>query len=51
MNKKKFLLKIVRIILDDDMIKIEDSDFDNFILDEKSYENISIYKTLVFYFR
>ena len=51
MNKKKFLLKIVRIILDDDMIKIEDSDFDNFILDEKSYENISIYKTLVFSFR
>ena len=26
-----------------DMIKIEDFDFDNILLDEKSYENILIY--------
>ena len=35
----------------DDIIKIEDFDFDNLLLDEKSYENIMIYnisyKTLI----
>ena len=27
----------------DDLIKIEDFDFDNFLLDEKPYENVLIY--------
>ena len=35
----------------DDLIKIEDFDFDNILLDEKSYENVLIYdvsyKTLI----
>ena len=35
----------------DDIIKIEDFDFDNLLLDEKSYENVMIYnisfKTLI----
>ena len=35
----------------DDIIKMEDSNFDNTLLDEKSYENILIYdisyKTLI----
>ena len=29
----------------DDIIKIEDFDFDNILLDEKSYKNIMIYNT------
>ena len=28
----------------DDIIKIEDFDLDNILIDEKSYENISVYK-------
>ena len=28
----------------DDIIKIEDFDLDNTLIDEKSYENISVYK-------
>ena len=35
MNFKKFVFKIV--------IKFEDFDFDNILIDEKSYENILIY--------
>ena len=27
----------------DDLIEIEDFDFDNFLLDEKPYENVLIY--------
>ena len=30
----------------DDIIKIEDFDLDNTLIDEKSYENISVYKIL-----
>ena len=29
----------------DDIIKVEDFDFDNALLDEKSYENVLIYDT------
>ena len=33
-------------MLFDDIIKIEDFDFGNILLDEKSYENILIYNVL-----
>ena len=42
MNFKKLVLKIVRFIFDD-INKFEDFDFDNILIEEKSYENISIY--------
>ena len=50
MNLKKFVLKIVRIFISR-TIKFEDFNFDNTIIDEKSYENVLIYniscKTLI----
>ena len=36
-NSKKLLLKLYVL---DDIIKIEDSNFDNILIDEKLYENI-----------
>ena len=36
------ILKIVRYYFDD-IIKIEDFNLDNTLIDEKSYENISVY--------
>ena len=51
MNFKKFVLKIVRVIIFDDIIKFEDFDFDKIVIDGKSSENIFIvnilYKTLI----
>ena len=50
MNKKKLVLKIVHVIISM-TIKIEDFDFDNILLDEKSCQNIlvyiNLYKTLI----
>ena len=50
MNFKKFALKTVRVIILM-KIKIQDFDFDNILIDEKSHENILIYdiskKTLI----
>ena len=43
MNLKKFELKIVSCYYFDDIIKVEDIDFDNILIDEKSHENILIY--------
>ena len=47
---KKIVLKIVRVIISMTS-EVEDSDFDNILLDEKSWENILIYyisyKTLI----
>ena len=40
---KNFVLKIVHVIVFDDIIKIEDFDLDNILLDEKSDKNILIY--------
>ena len=38
----QFVVKIARYYLDD-IIKIEDFDFDNILLDRKSYKNILIH--------
>ena len=50
MNENIFLLKIVHYYFDD-IIKFEDLDLDNSLIEEKSYENVSVndisYKTLV----
>ena len=47
---RKFILKIVRVIISM-TIKLEDIDFDNILIDEKSLKNILIYdisyKTLI----
>ena len=43
MNLKKFISKIVSCYYFDDIIKQEDFDFDNILIDEKSHENILIY--------
>ena len=40
MYLKKFVLKIVRVVTST-TIKFEDSDFDNNLINEKSYKNIS----------
>ena len=40
---KKVSIKIRTCYYFDDIIKIEHFDFDNILLDEKSYENVSIY--------
>ena len=49
MNLKKFILKIARVIIL--IIKLEDYDIDNILIDEESHENIllydNIYKTLI----
>ena len=42
MNFKKFLLKSY-VYHFDDIIKFEDLDFDNILIDEKLYANILIY--------
>ena len=51
MNFKQFLLKILHATLFDDIIQIEGFDFNNILLDKKSYKNILIYdvtyKTLI----
>ena len=53
MNFKKFVLKIVLKIKNyfDDIIKLEDFNLDNILIDKKSHENILIYdisyKTLI----
>ena len=39
---RKFILKIVRVIISM-TIKLEDIDFDNILIDEKSLKNILIY--------
>ena len=50
-NLKEINIKNCSCFYFDDLIKIEDLDFDNIQLDEKSYENILIYdfscKTLI----
>ena len=38
-NLRKFILKIVRVIISM-TIKLEDIDFDNILIDEKSLKNI-----------
>ena len=49
MNLKKFILKIARVIIL--IIKLEDYDIDNILIDEESHENIllydNIYKTFI----
>ena len=40
---KKFVLKMVYVFFDD-IIKLEDFDFDNIFLDEKSNKNILVYE-------
>ena len=48
-NSKKLISKIVRVNFDN-ITKFEDFDFDNILIDEKSYEYISVYslyKTLI----
>ena len=40
---KKFILKMVYVFFDD-IIKLEDFDFDNIFLDEKSNKNILVYE-------
>ena len=40
---KKVSIKIRTCYYFDDIIKIEHFDFDSILLDEKSYENVSIY--------
>ena len=42
-NKKKLILKIIRIILLNYVTEYEDFDLDNILIDEKSYENILVY--------
>ena len=42
MNFRKFILKIVRVIITM-TIKFEDSDLHNFLKDEKLHKNILIY--------
>ena len=50
-NLKKISIKNYTCYYFDDKIKIEDFDFDNILLDEKSYESILVhnisYKTLI----
>ena len=50
MNENKFLSKIIHYYFDD-IIKFEDLDLDNSLIEEKSYENVLVndisYKTLV----
>ena len=50
-NKKKLILKIIRIILLNYVTEYEDFDLDNILIDEKSYENILVhnnsYKILI----
>ena len=41
MNSKKFVLKIVRVIIS--IIRLQDFNLDNILIDEKSQENIVIY--------
>ena len=43
---KKIILKIVRVIIQNNMMEVEDTNFDNISLDEKSYENILAYSIL-----
>ena len=43
---KKIILKIVRVIIQNNMMEVEDINFDNISLDEKSYENILAYSIL-----
>ena len=43
MNQKKLILKNRICYYFDDIIKIENLDFDNIFLDEKSYKNILVY--------
>ena len=43
---KKLILKIVRVIIQNNMMEVEDINFDNISLDEKSYENILAYSIL-----
>ena len=45
MNLKTFVLETVRVIISM-AIKFEEFDFDNVLIDEKSYENILIYDIL-----
>ena len=46
MEKNEFLkvcIKNRRFYFFDDIIKLEDFDLDNFLIDEKSYKNIFVY--------
>ena len=43
MNFKKFLTKNHTFYYFDDIIKLEDFDIDNVLINEKSHENILIY--------
>ena len=46
MNLKKVSIKNCERYYFNDIIKFEDFDFDNILLDEKSYENLLLYDTL-----
>ena len=42
-NNEKICIKTCTCYYLDDIIKFEDFDFDNFLIDKKSHENIFIY--------
>ena len=47
MNFKKFVLELCMLFYFSDIIKFEDFDFDNILINEKVYKNILIYN--IFY--
>ena len=46
MNFKKFVLELCMLFCFSDIIKFEDFDFDNILINEKVYKNILIYNIL-----
>ena len=46
MNFKKFVLELWMLFYFSDIIKFEDFDFDNILINEKVYKNILIYNIL-----
>ena len=46
MNFKKFVLELCMLFYFSDIIKFEDFDFDNILINEKVYKNILIYNIL-----
>ena len=46
MNFKKFVLELCMLFCFSDIIKFEDFDFDNILINEKGYKNILIYNIL-----
>ena len=46
MNFKKFVFELCMLFYFSDIIKCEDFDFDNILINEKVYKNILIYNIL-----